>query len=287
MVLPEKQRCGGERRGQWRPQTPTSIAAGWLLQMSFKTGVVGSSPTSRLMWRSWSGLMISWDNGEQTVTAGFCAEETEELISSGAFTQTQSVSLFFLISLRLAGRLALSTKCTFSAPIGRLISHVAQAHKVVYFSSDVFSSSFFSHSWLDPISNVLPYPRFWSHPSFPSTYFTTGSSNGPKTQHLHTSSVVLDGITVITGDDFYVLGQTWCYHNAIHRLSDTRKSFTASRYQSVRLHARFSRITAIVRLRYSTGQLQLSECTCRWENRITGPEHVVPWYARWRCASFN
>ena len=56
---------------------------------------------------------------------------------------------------------------------------------------------------------------------------------------------------------------------------------------SVRLHAQLSQITAIVRLCYSTRQLQLSEYTCRWENRIIGPEHVIPRYARWRCAHFN
>ena len=39
---------------------------------------------------------------------------------------------------------------------------------------------------------------------------------------------------------------------------------------SVRLHAQFSRITAIVGLCYSIRQLQSSEYTCWWENRIIG-----------------
>ena len=39
---------------------------------------------------------------------------------------------------------------------------------------------------------------------------------------------------------------------------------------SVRLHAQFSQITAIVRLCYSIRQLQLSEYTCWWENQIIG-----------------
>ena len=56
---------------------------------------------------------------------------------------------------------------------------------------------------------------------------------------------------------------------------------------SVRLHAQLSQITAIVRLCYSIRQLQLSEYTCWWENRILVPEHVIPWYARWRCTHFN
>ena len=57
--------------------------------------------------------------------------------------------------------------------------------------------------------------------------------------------------------------------------------------QSVRLHAQLSRITAIVRLCHSIRQLQLSEYTCRWENRIIGLEHVLPWYDRWRGTHFN
>ena len=39
---------------------------------------------------------------------------------------------------------------------------------------------------------------------------------------------------------------------------------------TVRLHAHLSQITAIVRLCYSIRQLQLSEYTCRWKNRIIG-----------------
>ena len=39
---------------------------------------------------------------------------------------------------------------------------------------------------------------------------------------------------------------------------------------SVSLHAQLSQITAIARLCYSIRQLQLSEYTCRWENRIIG-----------------
>ena len=45
---------------------------------------------------------------------------------------------------------------------------------------------------------------------------------------------------------------------------------------SVRLRAHLSRITAIVRLRYSIRQLQLSEYTCRWENRIIGRSMSYP-----------
>ena len=56
---------------------------------------------------------------------------------------------------------------------------------------------------------------------------------------------------------------------------------------SLRLHAQLSQITAIVWLCYSTRQLQLSEYTCLWENQIIGLEHVIPWYARWRCTHFN
>ena len=41
-------------------------------------------------------------------------------------------------------------------------------------------------------------------------------------------------------------------------------------WHSVRLHAQLSRITVIVRLCYSIGQLQLSEYTCLWENQIIG-----------------
>ena len=40
--------------------------------------------------------------------------------------------------------------------------------------------------------------------------------------------------------------------------------------QSVRLHAQLSRITAVVRLCYSIGHLQLSEYTYWWENQIIG-----------------
>ena len=58
-------------------------------------------------------------------------------------------------------------------------------------------------------------------------------------------------------------------------------------FQSVRLHAQLSRITAIVRLRYSTRQLQLSEYACRWENRVIRPKHVIPRYNRRRCTHFN
>ena len=39
---------------------------------------------------------------------------------------------------------------------------------------------------------------------------------------------------------------------------------------SVHWHAQLSQITAIVRLCYSIRQLQLSEYTCLWENRISG-----------------
>ena len=45
---------------------------------------------------------------------------------------------------------------------------------------------------------------------------------------------------------------------------------------SVRLHAHLSRITAIVRLCYSTRQLQLSEYTCPWENWIIGRRISYP-----------
>ena len=44
----------------------------------------------------------------------------------------------------------------------------------------------------------------------------------------------------------------------------------------MRLHAQLSRITAIVRLCYSIRQLQLSEYTCRWENRIIGRSMSYP-----------
>ena len=57
--------------------------------------------------------------------------------------------------------------------------------------------------------------------------------------------------------------------------------------QSVRLHAQLSQITAIVQLCHSIRQLQLSEYTCRWENQIIWPEHVIPRYARWRCTHFR
>ena len=46
--------------------------------------------------------------------------------------------------------------------------------------------------------------------------------------------------------------------------------------QSARLHAQLSQITAIVRLCYSIRQLQLSEYTCRWENRIIGRSMSYP-----------
>ena len=45
---------------------------------------------------------------------------------------------------------------------------------------------------------------------------------------------------------------------------------------SVRLHAQLSQITAIVRLRCSIRQLQLSEYTCQWENLITGRSMSYP-----------
>ena len=54
----------------------------------------------------------------------------------------------------------------------------------------------------------------------------------------------------------------------------------------MRLHAQLSQITAIVRLCNSIAQLQLSQYTCWWENRIIRPEHVIVRYARWRCTHF-
>ena len=45
---------------------------------------------------------------------------------------------------------------------------------------------------------------------------------------------------------------------------------------SMRLHAQFSRITAVARLCFSIRQLQLSEYTCQWENRITGRSMSYP-----------
>ena len=46
--------------------------------------------------------------------------------------------------------------------------------------------------------------------------------------------------------------------------------------QSVRLHAQLSQITAIVPLCCSIRQLQLSQYTCRWANRITGRSMSYP-----------
>ena len=78
--------------------------------------------------------------------------------------------------------------------------------------------------------------------------------------------------------------QAWVIDPALRQITDIKESLcsleldslmkrflnAAFRKQSVRLHAQLSRVTAIVRLCCSIRQLQLSEYTCRWENRITG-----------------
>ena len=110
------------------------------------------------------------------------------------------------------------------------------------------------------------------HQTFPSSWhggldcasaWREVSSNGS----LFLWAAFIHTIKIMRGDQTQSV--TYLVH-FVFKLLKHETSFSQCSFilHSVRLHAPLSRITAIVRLCYSVRQLQLSEYTCWWENRI-------------------
>ena len=93
----------------------------------------------------------------------------------------------------------------------------------------------------------------------PSEVRPGGNTLSPLLYFLPTSSLIVSCLCHV----WRICGQILQHDKfSIFTLLDRR--------HTVRLHAQLSRITAIVRPCCSIRQLQLSEYTCRWEDRITG-----------------